>query len=158
MARLCEALPAAVVAHVQGDGDGAQPGVGAQPGEAAAGTSRAPGTPGTPGTIDAEVALGEVAAQLCRELDQLSPFGQGNEKPLLGCRGMRVRQSRRVGDGSHLKLEFEDQHGVMRAGIAFGQGDRDPGAGATIDATFVPTINVFRGEQRVELEIRKLGT
>lgn len=158
VARLCEALPAAVIAHVHGDGDGAQPGVAAQAGEAAAG---APGTSratGTSGTIDAEVGLGEVDAQLCRELDQLSPFGQGNEKPLLGCRGMRVRQSRRVGDGSHLKLEFEDQHGVMRAGIAFGQGDQDPGAGATIDATFVPTINVFRGEQRVELEIRKLGT
>jgi single-stranded-DNA-specific exonuclease len=161
LARLRDALPAAVVAHVnvQVDGDGGGGSAGAHAGDAAgARVTAARGAPGLPNTIDAEVALGEVDAQLCRELDQLSPFGQGNEKPLLGCRGMRVRQSRRVGDGSHLKLEVEDRHGVLRAGIAFGQGDRDPGPGATIDATFVPTMSVFRGEQRVELEIRKLGT
>jgi single-stranded-DNA-specific exonuclease len=152
LAHLRDALPAAMLAHVnvQVDGDGSS--------AAHAGVVAARATSAAPGTIDAEVALGEVDAQLCRELDQLSPFGQGNEKPLLGCRGMRVRQSRRVGDGSHLKLEVEDRHGVLRAGIAFGQGDRDPGPGATIDATFVPTISVWRGEQRVELEIRKLGT
>lgn len=173
---LRDALPAAVLAHVnvQVDGDGAGApgsartdgvagfdGSGGSNGSNGLGVGAAAGAgakAATPGTIDAEVALGDVDAHLCRELDQLSPFGQGNEKPLLGCRGMRVRQSRRVGDGSHLKLEVEDRHGVLRAGIAFGQGDRDPGPGATIDATFVPTITVWRGEQRVELEIRKFGT
>lgn len=109
-------------------------------------------------TIDAEVALGDVDAQLCRELEQLSPFGQGNEKPLLGCRGMRVRNSRRVGDGAHLRLSVEDRHGVLREGIAFGQGSCELGPGATIDATFVPTINTWGAEPRVELEIRQLGT
>ncbi|ACY14935.1 single-stranded-DNA-specific exonuclease RecJ [Haliangium ochraceum] len=108
--------------------------------------------------IDAEVDLGQVDESLCRELGQLSPFGQGNEKPLLGCRGMRVRTTRRVGgDGSHLKLEFEDRQGRALSGIAFGWGERDPGAGATIDATFVPSINVWRGESRVELEIQHLA-
>lgn len=110
------------------------------------------------GIIDAEVtALGEVDARLCRELDQLSPFGQGNDKPLLGCRGMRVRESRRVGDGSHLKLALEDRDGVLREGIGFGLGERDPGSGATVDATFVPALSMWRGEPRVELQIREIG-
>src|SRR5690606_4929038 len=67
--------------------------------------------------VDAEVVLGDVDEQLCQELGSLAPFGMGNEEPLLMCRGMRVRESRRVGDGAHLKLEVEDRHGVTRAGI-----------------------------------------
>jgi single-stranded-DNA-specific exonuclease len=107
--------------------------------------------------VDAEVGLGDVDERLCRELESLAPFGQGNEKPLLVCRGLHVRESRRVGDGSHLKLEVEDRHGVSRSGIAFGQGDSDPGRGATIDAAFAPTVSEWRGRVRVELEIRELA-
>lgn len=112
---------------------------------------------GTGDLVDAEVALGDVDEQLCRELGTLAPFGKDNEQPLLMCRGMRVRASRRVGDGSHLKLEVEDGNGVTRSGIGFGLGARDPGRGATIDAAFAPTMNVWRGQTRVELEIRQLG-
>jgi single-stranded-DNA-specific exonuclease len=155
LAALPEAIAAAVVAELQGEPDG-QGGQGGQGVKSPGGGVR--GAAGMPGIIDAEVALGDVDTRLCRELEQLSPFGQGNEKPLLGCRGMRVRESRRVGDGAHLKLSVEDQHGVLRDGIAFGQGNREVGAGAMIDATFVPMISTFRGEPRVELEIRQLGT
>lgn len=107
--------------------------------------------------VDAEVRLGEVDIRLCQELQSLAPFGNGNEEPLLMCRGMRVRQSRRVGDGSHLKLEVEDRNGVARSGIGFGLGERDPGRGATIDAAFAPMINEWQGRTRVELEIRQLA-
>jgi single-stranded-DNA-specific exonuclease len=107
--------------------------------------------------VDAEVALAEVDERLCQELGSLAPFGKGNEEPLLMCRGMRVRDSRRVGDGSHLKLEIEDGQGVALPGIAFGLGDRDPGRGATIDAAFAPVVSEWRGRRRVELEIRRLN-
>ncbi len=106
--------------------------------------------------IDAEVGLAEIDEQLCDELGRLSPFGKGNEAPLLACHGMRVRESRRVGaTGSHLKLAVEDQHGVSLWGIAFGQGERDPGRGAMIDAAFAPTVSEWGGARRVELEIRE---
>jgi single-stranded-DNA-specific exonuclease len=106
--------------------------------------------------IDAEVGLGDVDARLCRELGTLAPFGNGNEEPLLVCRRVRVRQARRVGDGSHLKLEVEDEHGVSRPGIAFGMGARDVGPGAVIDAAFAPKVDTWGGRIRVELEIRGL--
>ncbi len=117
---------------------------------------RGAGAAGVGDHIDAEVALGDVDAELCQQLDRLGPFGQGNEKPLLGCRGMLVRESRRVGDGSHLKLEVEDRHGVARSAIAFGQGEQAVEAGATIAAAFAPMISVWRGESRVELDIRAI--
>jgi single-stranded-DNA-specific exonuclease len=107
--------------------------------------------------VDAEVALAEVDERLCQELGSLAPFGKGNEEPLLMCRGMRVRDSRRVGDGSHLKLEIEDGEGVALPGIGFGLGDSDPGRGATIDAAFAPVVSEWRGRRRVELEIRRLN-
>lgn len=112
---------------------------------------------GDPASVDAEVGLSEIDERLCRELESLAPFGKGNEKPLLVCRDMRVRESRRVGDGSHLKLEVEDQSGVSCSAIAFGQGEADPGQGATIDAAFAPIVNEFRGRVRVELDIRRLS-
>ncbi|MCG8418373.1 MAG: single-stranded-DNA-specific exonuclease RecJ [Proteobacteria bacterium] len=118
--------------------------------------SRADGIATVSGWLDAEVALADVDIRLCRELGSLAPFGRGNEEPLLICRGIRVRKSQRVGDGSHLKLEVEDQHGATRWGIAFGLGEKDPGSGAMIDAAFAPTLNVWRGQSRVELEIRHL--
>jgi single-stranded-DNA-specific exonuclease len=107
--------------------------------------------------VDAEVDLAEVDERLCQELGTLAPFGNGNEAPLLVCRGMRVRRSRRVGDGSHLKLELEDGQGVALSGIGFGLGEHDPGSGATIDAAFAPVVNEWRGQRRVELEIRRLN-
>ncbi len=105
---------------------------------------------------DAEVRLDEVDDRLAGELGTLAPFGQGNGAPVLLARAVRVKSSRRVGDGSHLKLEVEDA-GVVRGAIAFGMGEQDPGAGARIDVGFTPSLSTWRGEQRVELEVRALS-
>ena len=106
---------------------------------------------------DAEVELGEVDERLADELDRLAPFGKGNEQPVLVGRGLRVRDSRRVGDGSHLRLVLEGSGGVVRGGIAFGLGERDPGPGAAIDCAFTAGINTWGGGRSVELHIRDLA-
>jgi single-stranded-DNA-specific exonuclease len=109
--------------------------------------------------IDAEVDLGQIDDRQVGELGGLAPFGKGNEQPLLGSRRLWVRASRRVGEGgAHLKLELEDNQGIRREAIGFSLGNRDPGLGAHIDATFVPMRNTFRGATKVELEIRDLAT
>ncbi len=105
---------------------------------------------------DAEVVLGDVDRRLATELTSLAPFGRGNQRPLLLCRGVTVAGSRRVGDGSHLKLELRSHEGAMRRAIGFGLGDRDPGVGATIDAAFAPVLSQWNGQERVELEIQEL--
>ncbi len=106
---------------------------------------------------DAEVELAEVGARLARELCALAPFGRGNAAPRLISRGVEVRSTRRVGDGSHLKLELADRDGTLRGAIAFGMGDRDPGAGARIDLLFHPVISRWNGSERVELEVADLA-
>ena len=84
--------------------------------------------------------------------------GRGNQRPLLLCRGVTVSASRRVGDGSHLKLELVSREWVRRSAIGFGLGDRDPGIGATVDAAFAPVLSEWNGQQRVELELRELAS
>jgi single-stranded-DNA-specific exonuclease len=109
---------------------------------------------GGPLTADAQVNLAEVDERLVQELIAMAPFGNGNEQPMLvGC-GMRVRESRRVGDGSHLKLLLDDATGRCRPGIAFGRGHDDPGPGARIDVAFAPGINRWNGRTEVELTVR----
>jgi len=105
---------------------------------------------------DSEIRLDEVTEPLASELGTLAPFGQDNRAPQLVARDVVVRSSRRVGDGSHLKLELEDGRGTVRRAIAFGLGDRDPGTGARIDVAFAPVVSTWQGQSRVELEVRDL--
>jgi len=112
---------------------------------------------GSERAADAEVELGEVDERLADELASLAPFGKGNEQPILVGRRLHVRDSRRVGDGSHLKLVLEGAGGAVRSGIAFGLGDRDPGPGAAIDCAFSAAISTWGGGRSVELQIRELA-
>jgi single-stranded-DNA-specific exonuclease len=105
--------------------------------------------------VDAVVHLGEVSPQLATELAALSPFGPGNEAPIIAASNARVRASRRVGDdGSHLKLTLEcERHATAHSAIAFRLGEHDPGVGASIDVAFRPAISEWRGERRLELTV-----
>ncbi|HVV83020.1 MAG TPA: hypothetical protein VHE35_08060, partial [Kofleriaceae bacterium] len=107
---------------------------------------------------DAAIELGELDEELARELAGLAPFGQDNPAPRLVCRGLAVRSSRRVGDGSHLKLEVADGAGAVRGAIGFGLGERDPGMGARVDVAFTPSMSTWQGKTRVELELHELRT
>ena len=105
---------------------------------------------------DATVGLGDVDEAGVRELMAMAPFGQDNPAPRLVCRGLTVRGTRRVGDGSHLKLELSDGAAMLGA-IGFGLGDRDPGLGARVDVAFTPSVSTWQGRTRVELELRDLA-
>jgi single-stranded-DNA-specific exonuclease len=108
--------------------------------------------------VDAEVTLADVDERLADELARLAPFGKGNDEPLLLARRLEVVESRRVGDDqAHLKLRLRDGDGGAVDAIAFRQGDRDPGAGATVDVAFMPSVNAWNGQRRVELTVKHLA-
>jgi single-stranded-DNA-specific exonuclease len=106
-------------------------------------------------SVDAVVALGDVSELLAAELAALSPFGVGNEPPVIASAGARVRASRRVGDdGAHLKLTLEcERHATAHQAIAFRMGALDPGVGATVDVAYRPAISEWRGQRRLELTV-----
>jgi single-stranded-DNA-specific exonuclease len=103
---------------------------------------------------DAEVRLRDVDQQLAGELAAMAPFGQENRPPALVVRDVAVRSARRVGDGSHLKLELEDpRDGGIRSAIGFHLGEAPVEAGAHVSVRFVPTLSTWQGHTRVELEV-----
>ena len=114
--------------------------------------------------LDCVADLAQVTEALVGELKRLGPFGHGNRRPVLCCRGMEVAAPpRRVGNGGeHLQL-------VVRAGgqgpgtrtikcIGFGYGplfDRLT-PGTRLDVAVEPTVNEYNGYRSVELEVKDL--
>ena len=109
---------------------------------------------GAPLALDATLPLGSVDLRLVVELDRLEPCGIGNPEPCLMSGPLLVERTKIVG-GDHLQVTFRDGT-TVRDAIAFRFGSRDPGAGARVDAAYVPEIDTYRGTRRLRLRVRDL--
>jgi single-stranded-DNA-specific exonuclease len=119
----------------------------------------------TPEMLVAELRLDCVAdlphftEALVTDLKRLGPFGHGNRRPVLCCRGLEVvAPPRRVGaSGDHLQLMVrQGPSGQPMKCIAFGYGplfDRLT-PGTAIDLAVEPSINEYNGRRSVELEVK----
>jgi single-stranded-DNA-specific exonuclease len=68
-------------------------------------------------SIDAELPPPRITLGLIKELQSLSPYGQGNPAPLFLTRNLTPTDIRQVGsDGSHLKIKFMDAVPAGRQG------------------------------------------
>ena len=96
---------------------------------------------------------------LVAELKRLGPFGHGNRKPLLCCKGVTLASPpRRVGKtGDHLQLFVRQGEHAMKC-IAFGLGEMFDKLrqGMMLDLAVEPQINEFNGYTNVELEVKDL--
>ena len=96
------------------------------------------------------LALSECTEQLCTELEQLAPFGEGNREPLFLLRGKLADVATMGRDGSHLSASLTGPDGRLRL-VAFRNGAK-AGDWAQLDA--VETLctlrkNEFRGHTSV---------
>jgi single-stranded-DNA-specific exonuclease len=109
--------------------------------------------------LDSLADLQHVTQALVIDLKRLGPFGHGNRKPLLCCKGVTLASPpRRVGKtGDHLQL-FVRQGGTAMKCIAFGLGEMFDKLkqGMMIDLAVEPQINEFNGRTNVELEVKDL--
>jgi single-stranded-DNA-specific exonuclease len=107
--------------------------------------------------IDSETPLSSLTLQTVEQIEQLSPFGQGNHRPLLAASHVTMSEApKRIGGGGrHLSLRLV-QHGVKMRGVAFGGGDWAVELGAAdgpLSLAFRPVINSFQGRRTVELHV-----
>jgi single-stranded-DNA-specific exonuclease len=107
--------------------------------------------------IDAQTPLGQLNLRTMNQIEQLSPFGQGNPRPVLCSSQVTLAEpSRRMGGGDrHLSARFT-QHNVKIRGVAFGQGDWCDSLNAVqgpIDIAYRPVINEFAGQRNVEIHL-----
>jgi single-stranded-DNA-specific exonuclease len=114
--------------------------------------------------IDAELNFADITPKFYRILKQFEPFGPGNMNPVFFAENVADNgQGRRVGTGGeHLKLNLiqeENPFDDMPA-IAFGQGvkfDKITG-GNTFDIAYSIAENHFRGETKLQLNIKDIKT
>jgi single-stranded-DNA-specific exonuclease len=106
--------------------------------------------------LECEAGLGQMTAKLVEELTRLGPFGHGNRRPVLACRGVEVTGTRRVGrTGEHLQLTLRQDGRVMK-GIAFSRGDLadELRVGERVDLAVEPDLNEWNGRVSVEVLVK----
>jgi single-stranded-DNA-specific exonuclease len=116
---------------------------------------------------DVEVELGEVSRDLLEELEQMSPFGQGNPEPLFAVRNVTLAGAPRLmgKTGAHVSFLLKQGASVFRT-VAFGRRDlwellqdktkAGPGGPKTFEVAFRPRLNRWRGQVKVELELKAI--
>ncbi|MEF9426233.1 MAG: single-stranded-DNA-specific exonuclease RecJ [Candidatus Mariimomonas ferrooxydans] len=106
--------------------------------------------------IDAGVELFEVNFKLVGELNLLEPFGNSNQKPVLGVKEIEVIDPRIVGN-NHLKMKIR-QKSVTVDTIGFCMGNllENIENSYTMDAVFVPCINEWNGTRSLQLNLKAL--
>ncbi|MEQ9187317.1 MAG: DHHA1 domain-containing protein, partial [Cryomorphaceae bacterium] len=111
--------------------------------------------------IDLEVDFVELTKNLLKTIDRMAPFGPGNMKPVFATYKVRdTGNSKRVGDGTHLKLEVEQEgnKGLKFSGIAFGMGDMvdQIKAADTFSVAYTLEENVYRGKSSLQLMVKDI--
>ncbi len=103
--------------------------------------------------IDAEVERKQLTKGLVREINKMEPFGFHNPQPVLALRSVRISDLRTLSEGKHLKFKAD---GIDA--IAFGKGDMMHvlNQGDLIDVAFYLDINVFRGQENLQLMVQDI--
>lgn len=107
--------------------------------------------------IDAEVPLGSLSLQVVEQIERMSPFGQGNRRPLFCASSVQLAEPPKpMGEGGrHLSFRLQQGQTGIR-GVAFGAAEwleelqKHDGP---VDIAFRPVINEFRGNRKVELQL-----
>lgn len=111
--------------------------------------------------VDVELDFTEINNRFYGQVLRIAPFGPDNMRPVFMTRNcLNAGRSRRVGDGSHLKLHVRQMHDPdhQMAGIAFKLGDCEDlvCSGEPFDIAYSLEINDFNGRQTLEMIVRDI--
>lgn len=105
--------------------------------------------------VDAWLDLADVDDALLGIIKKMSPFGEGNPKPLWGVRGLHMVGAPRIVGTNHLKASFSsrptDRQGI--AAIGFGLGDR-PLPQGPLDVLAHIEENEYMGRREIQLSLQ----
>jgi single-stranded-DNA-specific exonuclease len=104
--------------------------------------------------VDLELPLENLSFDLGFELERFKPYGVGNPEPLFVAWDIDVLSSREVGrDRRHLKLNLTPGFEAIWFG---GAKNGDLALGDKVAVVYTPTIEKWRGKEKVVLKIRDL--
>ncbi len=110
--------------------------------------------------IEEALTLESCTKELALLCEDLAPFGYENPEPVFMSRDVQLLEApERLGDrGQHLRMTAY-QEGYTRECIAFGMGemaDEIDRPGQRLSIAYVPTVNRWRGRERLQLRLKDL--
>lgn len=110
--------------------------------------------------IDAVVSSDELNLGLVEDLKQLEPFGQGNPKPILVTRGLKLSSEPWIMKEKHLKLKLADTDGRSFEAVWWDGVERSHGRTLvpekSIELAYTPEANTWQGNTRLQLVVTDL--
>jgi single-stranded-DNA-specific exonuclease len=102
--------------------------------------------------IDGWLDLPEVTLELAENLEQLAPFGPGNEKLTLATRGLTLQSTATIGrNKEHLKLNIRDETGNAQT-VLWWDGAGEPLPEGKFDLAYTIRASDWRGTRQVQME------
>ena len=107
--------------------------------------------------IDAVVEADDLTFENVKSLDALNPFGASNALPIFALRKVFLLEEPRIVGRNHLKLVL-CHNGLDFDAIGFSMGDYLDHIDwtRTLDVAFHPSINTYRGNVSVQLELKDI--
>ena len=102
--------------------------------------------------IDAWLDLAEAGLELAETLEQLAPYGPGNEKLILASHGLSLQSSTAIGrNKEHLRLAVTEASGEAQT-ILWWSGAGEPLPDGKFDLAYTLRASDWRGVRRAQLE------
>lgn len=106
--------------------------------------------------IDMDVPLNMLNEDVINEIENLSPFGPENPRPVLVSRKLRVKDGPRQIGKSGFKMWVTDNRITCEA-VSFSKGNLEvPKTSQEVDLAYIPSINNWQGLQSIQLELRDI--
>jgi len=105
------------------------------------------------------VTLEDLTRPVVKEVERLAPYGEGNPKPILSAKNVRILgEPRLMGKKNDHVSFFVSQGGSGIRAVGFGMGELydDLLKHRTCTLAFTPQINHWRGNESVELKLEDI--
>lgn len=109
--------------------------------------------------IDAWISLRDITPKLMKELAMLEPYGMGNRKPVFAVKGLTLKSPPKVLGSNTLKIWVTDGEMTYEAvGFRKALDYKLDSASLNFDLAFTPSINIWQGQEMIQLQLKDLRT
>ena len=108
-------------------------------------------------SIDILLSLNNITPSFYKILQQFSPFGPGNMRPIFESQSLSDTGYSRIVGADHLKLQLKDDQGNRINGIAFRMADKlSLLKEGKIDVSYVLDENHWNGRKTLEINVKDI--
>ncbi len=103
--------------------------------------------------IDGWLGLEEISLEKAAEIEQLAPFGPGNERLVMATRNLTLESSASIGkSGEHLRLTVSDEAGNTRS-VLWWNGRSEALPQGKFDLAYTIRAGNYKGQQQLTVEL-----